>query len=179
MIVGVCNAETSLEWLSVLFVYKGIVLLAGLFVAFETRKVNLVSLNESRFIAMSIYGAIIASIALTPIGLLLENFPNAQYGIMGIMIILSVTIILGLVFVSKVYMYVYIICTYVYIMMKLQMYKLYKDPSGQILMEEQSESDKQKSTDNVDYSDNAFKDKVETLNKEIYQLRDEIQQVPK
>ena len=108
MIIGVCDAETSLEWLSVLFVYKGIVLLAGLFVAFEARKVNLISLNESRFIAMSIYGAIIVSIALTPIGLLLENFPNAQYGIMGIMIILSVTIILGLVFVSKVHTHTHI-----------------------------------------------------------------------
>ena len=102
MIIGVCDADMSLEWLSVLFVYKGVVLLAGLFVAFESRKVTLVSLNESRYVAMSIYGAIIVSIALTPIGLLLEEFPNAQYGILGIMIILCVTIILGLVFVTKV-----------------------------------------------------------------------------
>ena len=102
MIIGVCDADMSLEWLSVLFVYKGIVLLAGLFVAFETRKVTLASLNESRYIAMSIYGAVIVSIALTPIGLLLEDFPNAQYGILGIMIILCVTIILGLVFITKV-----------------------------------------------------------------------------
>ena len=107
MIIGVCDADMLLEWLSVLFVYKGIVLLAGLFVAFETRKVNLVSLNESRYIALSIYGAIIVSIALAPIGFLLENFPNPQYGILGIMIILSVTIILGLVFVTKVGTLVY------------------------------------------------------------------------
>lgn len=107
-----CDAEKSMEWLSVLFVYKGFVLLVGLFIAFETRKVNLVSLNESRFIAMSIYGAIIASIALTPIGFLLEDFPNAQYAILGIMILLSVTIILGLIFVSKVRRY----CTLLYYM---------------------------------------------------------------
>ena len=107
MIVGVCDAENSLEWLSVLFVYKGIILLAGLFIAFETRKANLDSLNESRFIAMSIYASIIASIALTPIGFLLENFSNAQYAILGIMILLTVTIILGLVFVSKVNTLVY------------------------------------------------------------------------
>lgn len=102
MIIGVCDADMSLEWLSVLFVYKGIVLLAGLFVAFEARKVKLATLHESRFIAMSIYGAVIVSIALVPIGLLLENFPNAQYGILGIMIFLCVTILLGLLFVSKV-----------------------------------------------------------------------------
>ena len=102
MIIGVCDAKHSLKWLSVLFVYKGFVLLVGLFLAFEIRKVNLVSLNESRFVAMSTYGAVVVSVALTPIGFLLENFPNAQYAILGIMILLSVTIILGLVFVSKV-----------------------------------------------------------------------------
>ena len=101
-IVGVCDAEHSVEWLSVLFAYKGFILLAGLFLAVETRKVKLASLNESRFIAMSVYGAVIVSIALTPIGFLLENFPNAQYAILGIMILISVTIILGLVFLSKV-----------------------------------------------------------------------------
>ena len=101
-IIGVCDAEHSVEWLSVLFAYKGFVLLAGVFLAFETRKVNLAALNESRFIAMSVYGAAIVSIALTPIGFLLENFPDAQYSILGIMILISVTIILGLVFLSKV-----------------------------------------------------------------------------
>lgn len=102
MIVGVCDADMSVEWLSVLFVYKGFVLLAGLYVAFQTRRVNRVSLNESRFLALSIYGAIIVSIALTPIGLLLEDFPVAQYSILGLMIFLTVTIILGLLFISKV-----------------------------------------------------------------------------
>lgn len=102
-IVGVCDAQNSIEWLSVLFAYKGFVLLTGVFLAFETRKVNSAILNESRFIAMSIYGAVIVCIALTPIGFLLENFPNPQYGILGIMILISVTIILGLIFLSKVH----------------------------------------------------------------------------
>jgi len=52
---------------------------------------------------MSVYGAVIVSIALTPIGFLLENFPNVRYSILGIMTLITVTIILGLVFLSKVY----------------------------------------------------------------------------
>ena len=91
-----------MDWLLVLFVYKGVVLLVGQYVAFQTHKVNRVSLNESRFLALSIYRAIIVSIALVPIGLLLESFPNAQYGIFGIMILLTVTSILGLIFISKI-----------------------------------------------------------------------------
>ena len=77
-------------------------MLAGLFLAFETRKVKIKSLNESRFIGMSVYGTVIVSIALTPIGFVLENYPNAQYALIGIMILLSTSLILGLIFATKV-----------------------------------------------------------------------------
>ena len=57
------------------------------------------------------------------------------------------------------------------------MYKLYKDPNGELIhMEEKISSDK-KSSDNVDYSNDAYRGKVETLGVEIFQLRSEIQQV--
>ena len=88
-----------------LFVYKACILFVGVFLAVETRKVKIVSLNESRFIGMSVYGAVIVSIALTPIGFFLEDLPNAQYAIMGIMMLASITIILILVFVTKVKVY--------------------------------------------------------------------------
>jgi len=78
------------------------VLLTGLLLAFETRKIKIKSLNESRFVAMSVYGVVTASIALTPIGLFLQNFPNVQYGILGMVMLLITTIILCLVVVSKV-----------------------------------------------------------------------------
>ena len=102
MIIGICTSDDSLIWLIILFVYKGCILLVGVFLAFETRKVKMASLNESRFIGMSVYGAVIVSIALTPIGFFLEDIPNAQYAILGIMMWASITIILTLVFVSKV-----------------------------------------------------------------------------
>ena len=53
--------------------------------------------------AMSVYGAVIASITLTPIGLFLPNFPSVQYGILGMVMLLITTLILSLVFVSKVF----------------------------------------------------------------------------
>ena len=87
--------------MSVLFGIKGLVLLVGLFLAFETRKVKIKSLNESRFVAMSVYGIVIVSVALTPIGFVLDDHPNIQYAIIGIKILLTITLILGFVFVSK------------------------------------------------------------------------------
>jgi len=98
----VCTSQASFIWLPVLFAYKGFVLLVGMFLAFETRKVKIKSLNDSRFIAMSIYGAVIVSVTLTPIGFLLQNFPNVQYAIIGIMILFTTSLILALVFVTKV-----------------------------------------------------------------------------
>ena len=77
-------------------------MVAGLFLAFATRKVNIKPLNDSRFIAMSVYGIVIVSIALTPIGFSLQRYPSMQYGITGIMILLSTSLILGLLFATKV-----------------------------------------------------------------------------
>lgn len=57
------------------------------------------------------------------------------------------------------------------------MYKLYKDPRGELISVEEKNSSDKKSSDNVDYSSDAYRGKVETLNVEIYQLRSEIQQV--
>ena len=79
--------------------------MAGLFLAFETRKVKIKSLNDSRFIAMSVYGTVIVSVTLTPIGFLLQHFPNTQYAIIGIMILFSTSVILGLTFVTKVHQF--------------------------------------------------------------------------
>lgn len=57
------------------------------------------------------------------------------------------------------------------------MYKLYKDPGGELILMEQRETTEHQSSDNVDYSDDAYRNKVEILNKEMNQLRDEIYQV--
>ncbi|XP_065899549.1 gamma-aminobutyric acid type B receptor subunit 2-like isoform X3 [Dysidea avara] len=160
-IVGVCDADNSVFWLSILFAYKGFVLLAGLFLSFETRKIKQISLNESRFIAMSVYGAVIVSIALTPIGFLLGNFPNAQYAILGITILISVTIILGLVFLSK-------------------MYKVYEDPDGKHILDERNSDNKGttiQTSNNKDRSDDVYSNKIEMLNMEIIGLRNEIVQL--
>ena len=108
-----CTSEGSFIWLPVFFAYKGFILLSGLFLAFETRKVKVKFLNDSRFIAMSVYGTVIVSVTLTPIGFLLQNFPNVQYGIIGIMILMSISLILGLIFAVKVVVK-FISCVYIF-----------------------------------------------------------------
>ncbi|XP_065899540.1 gamma-aminobutyric acid type B receptor subunit 2-like isoform X3 [Dysidea avara] len=156
-IIGVCKSDDSLPWLAVLLVYKGLVLLAGLFLAFETRKIKIRSLNESRFVAMSVYGAVIASIALTPIGLFLQDFPSVQYGILGMVMLLITTLILSLVFVSK-------------------MYKVFRDPEGTHSLDHSTSSTTNK-TANLQLSNEleTFKQRIQSLNVEIIRLNYELE----
>ena len=88
-------------WILVLFAYKGFKLLVGVYLAYRTRKVKIKTLNESRFVTMSVYGAVIVSVALISIGFSLENHPTTQYAILGITLLISTSLILGLVFVTK------------------------------------------------------------------------------
>ena len=44
----------------VLFGYKGILLIFGIFLAYETRSVKLKQVNDSRFVGMSIYNVVVS-----------------------------------------------------------------------------------------------------------------------
>ncbi|XP_065899508.1 gamma-aminobutyric acid type B receptor subunit 2-like isoform X2 [Dysidea avara] len=157
-IIRVCSSDDSLVWLPILICYKGFVLLVGLFLAFETRKVKYLALNESRFIAMSVYGAVVVSIALTPIGFLLENFPTIQYAVMGMMMLLSITLILALLFIPK-------------------MYRVYHDPKGKRSLRSGKTIKQQRQTSAVNFSEDEYKRRIESLNLEIKALNEEIEMV--
>ena len=74
----------------------------GMFLAFETRKVKIRQLNDSKLIGMSVYGIVVLSIALSVIGILLERYVNEFFAVMGIMIIFGSTSLLCLIFIPKV-----------------------------------------------------------------------------
>lgn len=79
-------------------------LLAGVLVAFKSCIVKTKPLNESCFVTVMVYVAMVVSIiVVTLIGLVLQHYPNVQYGIIGIVILLSTSLILGLIFIPKVH----------------------------------------------------------------------------
>ena len=47
-----------------MFGYKGILLLFGIFLAYETRSVKLKLVNDSRFVGMSIYNVVVSILIL-------------------------------------------------------------------------------------------------------------------
>lgn len=102
MVINICTAKDRFIWLGVLFGYKGLFLLIGLFLAFETRKVKISHLNDSRLIGMSVYGIFIISIALAPISVVLETHVDLHYAISSVMILFGVTSFLALITAPKV-----------------------------------------------------------------------------
>ena len=118
---------------------------------------------------MSVYGAVIVSVALTPIGFFLEDIPDAQYAIMGIMMWASITIILILVFVTKVIVTIRQLWQVpVYKMNIWQMYKVYRDPEGKSVMATQQNNY------TFQCSEETYKEQIEKLRKENIYLKNKV-----
>ncbi|OQV20137.1 Gamma-aminobutyric acid type B receptor subunit 2 [Hypsibius exemplaris] len=61
--VEVCSSDyMGSVWLPFLYMYKGLMLLAGIFLTFETRHVKIPALNDSQAVGLSIYNVVICSV---------------------------------------------------------------------------------------------------------------------
>ena len=97
-----CSSDTSHIWIPILLVYKAVELVFSLIFAFETRKVKVKELNNSKIIVFCVYTLVISAIALTPTTILLQNQPTTQYAVTGIVCLLTGTVLLAITFVPKV-----------------------------------------------------------------------------
>ena len=101
-VVLTCTSDSHSVVLAILLIYKSIYLWVGIFLAFETRKVNIEALNDARFIALAVYCSVLTCIPLVPIGILLSVQPQARYGVLAGGIFFAISVILCLLFVPKV-----------------------------------------------------------------------------
>jgi len=53
-------SDTMFSLSGVIFGHKGILLLFGIFLSYETRSVKLKQVNDSRFVGMSIYNVVVS-----------------------------------------------------------------------------------------------------------------------
>ena len=99
-----CSSKQEVPFTSVIYAYKGILLLFGLFLAWETRHVEVPALNDSKFIGMSVYnvGALSAVGIICMYALSGTASIKERYTIVSMCINLCTTVTLCLVFVPKV-----------------------------------------------------------------------------
>ena len=98
----VCESHDRDIWIGILFGFKALLQVAALFLAFGIRKVKVKGLNDSKFIAATVY---ITSIILTVqiiVYITLNEHVDTFSALFSTCIFITATIILGLIFIPQV-----------------------------------------------------------------------------
>ncbi|KAK3101930.1 hypothetical protein FSP39_007438 [Pinctada imbricata] len=101
-VIEYCTSDFMEIWLGIIYAYKGLLLILGCFLAWETRRVSIPALNDSKYIGMSVYNVVIMCICGAAISFIISDQPNPSFIIISLFIIFSTTVTLCLVFVPKV-----------------------------------------------------------------------------
>lgn len=96
-----CQSLHMKSWLGFLYAYKGLLLVVGVYMAWETRHVKIPALNDSQYIGASVYGAVITSVSVVVLASLLSEQVTLAFIIITSIILTSTTIVLCLVFLPK------------------------------------------------------------------------------
>ncbi|XP_077986305.1 gamma-aminobutyric acid type B receptor subunit 1-like isoform X2 [Glandiceps talaboti] len=97
-----CDSHKHSVWLGVIFGAKGLLLIFGLFLAYETRNMSVKELNDSRFVGMSIYNVVVLCVITAPVTLIIRSQQNATFAFVSLAIIFCCLCTLLLIFVPKV-----------------------------------------------------------------------------
>ncbi|XP_046649473.1 gamma-aminobutyric acid type B receptor subunit 2-like isoform X2 [Daphnia pulicaria] len=99
--VEVCRSNRSSMWLGILYVKKGLLLVAGVYMAWETRKVAIPALNDSPYIGMNVYNVVLTSLIVVFCDSLLSDRTTINYLVVATLILTSTTTALCLLFLPK------------------------------------------------------------------------------
>ena len=99
-----CSCEYFPYFVGTLYVYKGLLVVFGLFLAYESRNVKYFFINDSRFVSIATYFVVIIIGISAPLSLVLaeQYFIDPAYGLSVSMIVLACTICLLVLYVPKV-----------------------------------------------------------------------------
>ena len=90
-------------WLALIYVSKGILLLYGLFLAYETRNVVYAHLNDSRVIGICVYNVVVLSTIGAFLALILKNEQYVElYSALSVCISFPAVATVSLIFIPKV-----------------------------------------------------------------------------
>lgn len=99
--VEVCRSLHTHSWLGALYAYKGLLLLVGVYMAWETRHVKIPALNDSQYIGISVYSVVITSCIVVVLANLISERVTLAFVTISTLILFSTTATLCLLFVPK------------------------------------------------------------------------------
>nr|XP_033338057.1 gamma-aminobutyric acid type B receptor subunit 2 isoform X1 [Megalopta genalis]XP_033338058.1 gamma-aminobutyric acid type B receptor subunit 2 isoform X2 [Megalopta genalis]XP_033338059.1 gamma-aminobutyric acid type B receptor subunit 2 isoform X1 [Megalopta genalis] len=99
--VEVCHSQHTNSWLGALYVYKGLLLIVGVYMAWETRHVKIPALNDSQYIGMSVYFVVITSGIVVVLANLMSDRATLAFVTITALILASTTATLALLFLPQ------------------------------------------------------------------------------
>uniref|UniRef100_A0A915PR79 G-protein coupled receptors family 3 profile domain-containing protein n=1 Tax=Setaria digitata TaxID=48799 RepID=A0A915PR79_9BILA len=102
-ILELCQSKRQEIWTGLIMGYKCLLLILGLFLAYETRNLKPLFVNDLRFVGLAIYNVAILSLITGPIvTFLIRSQSDANFAFISITVLLSTYITLGLIFLPKI-----------------------------------------------------------------------------
>ncbi|XP_066594696.1 LOW QUALITY PROTEIN: uncharacterized protein GABA-B-R3 [Prorops nasuta] len=99
--VEVCRSQHTTGWLGALYAYKGLLLVVGVYMAWETRHVKIPALNDSQYIGMSVYSVVITSGIVVVLANLMSDRATLAFVTITTLILASTTSTLALLFLPQ------------------------------------------------------------------------------
>ncbi|EZA52652.1 Gamma-aminobutyric acid type B receptor subunit [Ooceraea biroi] len=97
-----CQSNKMNIYLLCIYTYKGLLMIFGAFLAWETRHVSIPALNDSKYVGMSVYNVVIMCVTGAAISFVLTDKQDAMFIMLSVFIIFCSTATLCLVFIPKV-----------------------------------------------------------------------------
>lgn len=102
--VYICDSPCRYIQLGLIYAYKAVIQVLALYLAFRTRKVKVKGLNDSKYIAATIYVTSIILAVLIVGSLTLNHYVNITAALFGTCLMVFTTVVLGLAFIPKVFL---------------------------------------------------------------------------
>uniref|UniRef100_A0A8C7Y9X7 Gamma-aminobutyric acid (GABA) B receptor, 1b n=1 Tax=Oryzias sinensis TaxID=183150 RepID=A0A8C7Y9X7_9TELE len=96
-----CSSEKMTTWLGVVYGHKGLLLLLGIFLAYETKSISTEKINDHRAVGMAIYNVAVLCLITAPVTMILSSQQDASFAFASLAIIFSVYITLVVLFIPK------------------------------------------------------------------------------
>ena len=97
-----CVGPHFTVWIIVFYTFHSLLLIFGLFLAFETRKISIPALNDSRLIGISVYNVVLLCAVGVPVSFFTNSHPTVSLSLICAVILFCTTLTLGILFVPKV-----------------------------------------------------------------------------
>uniref|UniRef100_A0A8D8WDP6 Gamma-aminobutyric acid type B receptor subunit 1 n=1 Tax=Cacopsylla melanoneura TaxID=428564 RepID=A0A8D8WDP6_9HEMI len=97
-----CESRNNNIWYGIVYGYKGLVLVFGLFLAYETRNFKVKQINDSRYVGMSIYNVVVICLVMTPVSMVIASQQDASFAFITLAMVFTCFVAMALIFVPKV-----------------------------------------------------------------------------